>query len=321
MNNKPMISVIVPCYNVEQFLPRCIDSIIAQTYEHLEILLVDDGSPDRCGEIIDSYAAQDQRILAIHKPNGGLSDARNAALDVVKGEWITCVDSDDFITPDYVETLYGLCQKHNAKMSVADWYIFPMGTAPIIPQRNVNERVFSGKEALEAMFNQRYFDVSACVKLYHRSLFDGVRYPKGMLFEDLQTTFKLMLKCDTGVAYCDKQIYCYMFRPDSIEGAAFSEKKMDSAIEVFKVMESYESELQEVAGALKSKLVAFCFHLVLKMPEGYERGTVLYDYIKQVRWQVMMNGQARLKNRIACAVSFLGWGVTRKLFALVDRRK
>lgn len=124
--NLPLISVIVPIYNVEQFLPKCIDSILVQTYKNIEILLVDDGSPDRCGEICDEYAQKDKRIRVIHKPNGGLSDARNAALDLMQGEWVTCVDSDDFITPDYLETLYGLCNKYNCKMSVADWFIFPM---------------------------------------------------------------------------------------------------------------------------------------------------------------------------------------------------
>ena len=241
INNNPLISIIVPCYNVEQYLPKCIDSILCQTYRNLEVWLVDDGSPDRCGEICDEYAKKDSRVKVIHKENGGLSDARNAALDVFQGEWVTCVDSDDFITPDYIETLYGLCVKYNCKMSVADWYIFPMGTNPVMPKRTVHEYKFGKDEALTAMFNQRHFDVSACIKLYHRSLFEGVRYPKGMLFEDLQTTFKLMLKCDSGVAYSNKMIYYYMFRPNSIEGEKFSEKKMDSAINVFNVMRSYDN--------------------------------------------------------------------------------
>ena len=322
--NQPLISVIVPIYNVEQWLPRCVDSIMAQTYKNIEIILVDDGSPDRCGEICDEYAKKDARIRVIHKPNGGLSDARNAALDVMLGEWVTCVDSDDFITPDYIETLYGLCQKYGCKMSVADWFIFPMGTEPTMPQREVKEFKFTREEALENMFNQRYYDVSACIKLYHRSLFDEVRYPKGLVFEDLQTTFKPMLKCEDGVAYCNKQIYYYMFRPDSIEGAKFSDKKMDSAIQVFNIMESYKdsfSTMKGVSRALKSKLCSFCFHLVLKMPKGYSKGEILYDYIRQVRLDVLLNSKARLKNRIACIATYFGWNITRRLFSFVDRRK
>lgn len=319
--NLPLISVIVPIYNVEQFLPKCIDSILVQTYKNIEILLVDDGSPDRCGEICDEYAQKDKRIRVIHKPNGGLSDARNAALDLMQGEWVTCVDSDDFITPDYLETLYGLCNKYNCKMSVADWFIFPMGTDPIIPNRKIQEFMFDRNEALIEMFNQRRFDVSACIKLYHVSLFEGVRYPKGMLFEDLQTTFKTILKCDTGVAYTNKMIYYYMLRTDSIEGAKFSEQKFNSAINVFNIMNSYESTFDgDVKSALKSKLCSFCFHLVLKMPENYHKGEVLYDYIRKVRWNVLLNRKTRIKNRLACACSFLGFKVTKALFSLIDRR-
>ena len=319
--NNPLITVIVPIYNVEQWLPKCIDSLLVQTYENLEIILAEDGSPDGCAKICDEYAERDSRIRVLHKENGGQSDARNAALDIAKGEYITCIDSDDFVTPDYVKTLYELCRKHNCKMSVADWYIFPIGTEPVLPKRKVKEIFFTRNEALEDMFNQVHFDVSPCVKLYHRSLFEGIRYPKGMIFEDLQTTFKLVLKCNGGVAYSNKQIYYYMFRPGSTEGAAFSEKKMNSAIEVFNVMKNYENELAEVARALKSKLASFCLHLVLKMPKGYKGGEVLYDYIRQVRWDVVTNNKARLKTRIGCAISYLGWEITRRLFSFVDRRK
>ena len=105
---QPLISVIVPCYNVEEYLPKCIESILNQTYRNLEILLVDDGSPDNCGRICDEYAAKDSRIRIIHKKNGGLSDARNAALDVMTGEYVTFIDSDDYVSDDYVEYLYKL---------------------------------------------------------------------------------------------------------------------------------------------------------------------------------------------------------------------
>lgn len=321
MNKNPMISVIVPIYNVELWLPKCIDSLLSQTYKNIEIILSEDGSPDGCALICDKYAKKDSRINVLHKKNGGLSDARNAAIDIAKGEYITFVDSDDFVTPDYIEVLYNLCLKYNCKISVADWYIFPIDTIPIIPQRKTKEFFFNKKEALEEMFYQKHYDVSACVKLYHRSLFENIRYPKGSLFEDLQTTFKLILASETGVAYSNRQIYYYMFRPGSIEGASFSEKKMDSAIQVFKVMNSYADELDFVSKALQCKLTAFSFHLLLKMPENYKKGDLLYRYIRKVRWSVLFNHNARLKNRLACAVSFLGLKMTKALFTLIDRRK
>ena len=106
---QPLISVIVPCYNVEEYLPKCIESILNQTYRNLEILLVDDGSPDNCGRICDEYAAKDSRIRIIHKKNGGLSDARNAALDVMTGEYVTFIDSDDYISKYFYEKLINCC--------------------------------------------------------------------------------------------------------------------------------------------------------------------------------------------------------------------
>lgn len=320
-SDNPLISVIVPCYKVEQYLPKCIDSILGQTYENLEIWLVDDGSPDRCGEICDEYAAKDKRIKVIHKENGGLSDARNVAIDKATGEWITFVDSDDYVTEDYVETLYSLVAKYHCKMAVADWQIFSLGSSVSIENNKFKEIFFSSKEALEDMFNQSHLDTSACAKLYHRDLFEGIRYPKGVIFEDLLTTFKLILKCENGIAYSSKKIYYYMFRPTSIEGSAFSEKKMDSALEVFNVMNSYERELADVSRALKSKLSAFCFHLLLKMPKDCDRGDILKDYIKKVRWTVVCNNKARMKTRIGCLSSYFGFEMTRLLFTIVDRRK
>ena len=113
---QPLISVIVPCYNVEEYLPKCIESILNQTYRNLEILLVDDGSPDNCGRICDEYAAKDSRIRIIHKKNGGLSDARNAALDVMTGEYVTFIDSDDYVSDDYVEYLYKIIKESGVKI-------------------------------------------------------------------------------------------------------------------------------------------------------------------------------------------------------------
>ena len=121
MSENPLISVIVPVYKVENYLDKCVESILVQTYKNLEILLVDDGSPDRCGEMCDEYAKADSRIKVVHKKNGGLSDARNVALDAMTGEYVAFVDSDDTIAKDYIEVLYGLIEKCQAQMSVVDF--------------------------------------------------------------------------------------------------------------------------------------------------------------------------------------------------------
>ena len=208
----PLISVIVPVYKVEPYLRRCVDSILSQTYTHLEIFLVDDGSPDNCGKICDEYAQKDNRIKVIHKKNGGLSDARNVAIDVAKGEYITFVDSDDFIACDYVETLYNLVEKYQCKVGVAWLRIFHEGCEAGINQPPYIEKVFDRIEGIEKMFYQELFDTAAWGKIYHRSLFKtGIRYPFGLIYEDLPTTYLLFLQADK-IAFCNRVIYNYLLR-------------------------------------------------------------------------------------------------------------
>ncbi len=219
----PLISVIIPVYKVREYLPKCIDSVIGQDYENLEVILVNDGSPDDCGEICDEYASRDGRIKVIHKPNGGLSSARNAAIDVSKGEYLTFVDSDDCIDSDYCSFLYGLLEKHGADISVTPF-------RPVDIDGNDRSRQFSGAEsvlgaetAMKVMFARDSISWAAQGKLYKRSLFDGVRYPVGALMEDKATTYKLYAKCDR-IAYCDTPKYNYLLRQGSIMHSKVTDK-------------------------------------------------------------------------------------------------
>ena len=169
-NIKNKISVIVPCYNVEQYLPKCIDSILNQTYQNLEVWLVDDGSPDRCGEICDEYAKKDTRIKVIHKKNGGLADARNVALDVMTGEYVVCVDSDDYISPTHIEGLYRLIEKYGADISVNTFCPFYEGSSPNPSPKSAKVWALDGLHATEMMFYQEHFDNTAWGKMYKASL-------------------------------------------------------------------------------------------------------------------------------------------------------
>ncbi len=319
--SSPLISIIVPVYNVEQWLPRCIDSLMTQTYQNIEIILSNDGSSDGSGNICDEYARKDGRIRVIHKENQGVSVARNIAVEQAKGEYILFVDSDDYIAKDHVEILYDLCVKYNVKLSVADWCVYPLGTVPKLLNREYQEYKMTKYAALEDMFNHLHFDNSPCVKLYHKSLFDGIKYPEGYVFEDLMTTFKLLLKCEDGVAYCNKQIYYYMFRPGSIEGSAFSEQKITSALESYNVMDAYKDQLAPIADAVKAKMAAFSFHVLLKLPENCPQENFFKKYIRGVRYNVVMNSKARKKTRLACLLSYFGFPVVKAMFHFVDRRK
>lgn len=224
MEHNPLISVIVPVYNVEAFLSKCVDSILAQTYRNLEVILVDDGTKDASDKICDAYAEKDSRVRVIHKANGGLSSARNAGIDIAKGEYLAFVDSDDWIEQQTYEWLTDLAQKYEVKLVCAGRYDVDSETGAktrgLCPPR---EEVISGEELVRRIFLWDNIDSAAWDKLYHRSLFREIRYPFGKVCEDVPTTYRIAL--DAGkAAMCDKPVYNYLHRPGSITTASVSPK-------------------------------------------------------------------------------------------------
>lgn len=216
MDRNPLISVIVPVYNVEKLLPRCLDSIQAQTYENLEIILVDDGTKDRGGIICDEYAAKDPRIKVIHKENGGLSSARNAGLDIAQGEYIAFVDSDDWIEPEMYRHMLHLAEKYDAKLVCAGRYDVSEKTGVkkvgLCPKK---EECIPAEELVGRIFLWDGLDSAAWDKLYHRSLLEDIRYPVGRVNEDLPVTYRIVLKAEKAVL-CDRPFYNYFHRAGSI---------------------------------------------------------------------------------------------------------
>jgi len=224
MAQEPLISVIVPVYKVEQYLPKCVDSILRQSYSNLEVILVDDGSPDNCGAICDAYKEKDPRVKVIHKENGGLSSARNAAMEIAQGEYFGFVDSDDWIEPEMYQTLHAGIQKYGAKMAYGGRYDVDGTTGEktpgLCPQK---EECITGMEMLGRVFLWDHCDSAAWDKLYHRSLFEDIRYPQGYNSEDVAIFYKLMERTDK-VAMCNKPLYNYLHRPNSITTAKLSDK-------------------------------------------------------------------------------------------------
>ena len=221
-----LISVIVPVYKVEKYLNKCIDSIINQTYKNLEIILVDDGSPDNCPQICDEYAKRDNRIKVIHKENGGLSDTRNVGIHVAKGKYIGFVDSDDWIALEFYEKLYKLLKKHNAEIAVCD-FTRTNNENLLVNNKNTIEIMYSQEEYLKRYFkigcqNTEYY---AWNKLYKRNLISDNQYPKGLTSEDVVGTYKAILKSNKIVKTSEK-LYFYRYNSESITGK-FSEKDLD----------------------------------------------------------------------------------------------
>lgn len=214
----PKISVIVPVYNVEKYLDACIQSILSQSFSDFELILVDDESPDQCPALCDAWALKDSRIRVIHKKNGGLSDARNAGFEISIGEWITFIDSDDAIRPDFLSYLYQLAQTNRAEISVCSAISCPEDdSVPEEKNSNISEKTYATDEALSALFLYE-INPNAWAKLYHRSVFaSDIRYPKGRINEDLYTTY-LLFSNASHIVVGTRRLYLYTVRASSIMG-------------------------------------------------------------------------------------------------------
>ncbi|MFR5737749.1 MAG: glycosyltransferase family 2 protein [Coprococcus sp.] len=248
-----LISVIVPIYNVEKYIRKCVDSIINQTYKNLEIILVDDGSPDGCGKICDEYERIDSRIVVIHKKNGGLSDARNAGLEVMHGKYVAFVDSDDWIESEMYQRLYENMMTFHADMSfggVTDDIIDEKGIEKSVKISNYGNTPFA-ENKIAAM--KRYFHGSwaAWDKLYRASLFDDVKFPVGEINEDEAIVIELLEQCDR-VCYTNEVFYHYIKRENSgsITMSDFSKKKLawqDHCANNLKIIQEKYPELEKDA--------------------------------------------------------------------------
>lgn len=207
-----LISIIIPIYNVEKYIHRCVDSVINQTYQNLEIILVDDGSPDNCGKICDEYATKDTRIKVIHKENGGLSDARNYGIESATGEWLFFLDSDDWIYPQTIEKLYDAAIKNNVSVSLCTYF------------KSDNEwcGVDTTVEAEEWLPKDLYIKkyiiaTNAWAKLYRRDCFKDIRYPVGKIHEDAFVTYRILFAQDR-LAFIQQPYYSYFDNNESITG-------------------------------------------------------------------------------------------------------
>jgi len=261
-----IISVIVPVYKVEEYIHRCIDSILNQTYRNLEIILVDDGSPDKCGEICEEYKKNDDRVIVIHKKNGGLSDARNVGVENAKGDFITFVDSDDWIREDYVEKLYNLLKETNADITVCN-FIKTASENPVL--ENSIERIYeyTNVEALSLEGAEYVGMVVTWGKLYKTNLFEGVRFPVGRIHEDEFTTYKLVYKSKKIVVTTTALLY-YWQREDSIMGAGFNIKHRCDALDALKEKADFFKDVGLYD--LSNKTVKFAFYMLLITLKNYD---------------------------------------------------
>ena len=243
------ISIIVPVYNVEKYISRCIESILCQTFTNFELILVDDGSPDNSVSICEKYMEKDARVSLIHKENGGLSSARNAGIDSAKGEYLLFVDGDDVIHPKTLEILYSNLKDSNAQISIGNFCRFHNDSELSFQTGDENAQSSnSGIQVLEKLYDRndasRY--ASACGKLIKRSLFENVRFPVGRLFEDEFTTYLLYYKAHK-VSVTEKVLYYYFVNDEGITRNLTIQKYFDEYDAQWKRILFYkEKNLKEI---------------------------------------------------------------------------
>lgn len=259
IDTQPLISVIVPVYKVEKYLKRCVSSIQAQTYSKLEIILVDDGSPDTCPVICDEISNTDSRIVVIHKENGGLSDARNTGLNKAKGDYIGFVDSDDYILPNMYEILLTKIQKENSDMACCNYLQVTESDVAFDNQKlPIRDECVEKDVAYDMLVQYGGYYAVAWNKLYRRSLWEKIRFPKGRKYEDMFIAFKIIDECQI-ISHVSSALYCYVRRTGSITLEKPSVKDLDlgyALIEMrnFAILHSIDSLRKYATSRLSYKI-------------------------------------------------------------------
>ena len=276
--NLPKISIIVPIYDVENYLPKCIDSILEQTFTDFELILVDDGSPDSCGKICDEYASIDNRIRVIHKENGGQSTARNMALDIARGKYIGFVDGDDYIASDMYEQLYNAIIINDSQISVCGRY--NVCNNQISPFFTIDTPItMKSKEGIRKLLIYDNMDSAPWDKLFANSLFDKIRFPSGFICEDVAVIYRLLENAER-IVHIGKPLYYYLQRQGSTSRSAFSGKSM-GVVSYHKqvndyVLEKYPDLFEEANYFFLSRLI---YAAVLCFDNNIETNTIYKDQL------------------------------------------
>ena len=255
----PKISIVVPIFNVENYLQRCIDSIINQTYINIEIILVNDGSTDSCFKICEKYAKQDARILVIDKKNGGLGSARNAGIEKMTGDYVAFVDSDDCLDSFFIEKLFSLLKLHDADIAVCGFCGFAKeNELNKKKKRKIVTKTLDSNNSLKNMFRWDGIGWTAWNKLYKASLFDLVRYEEGVYSEDMATTYKLYFQ-STKVVWTNEPLYYYFHREDGIMRSKPPKRYRDEMIIIKQMISFFDENIEQLSSYPK----AFCGKIAL----------------------------------------------------------
>lgn len=333
MINCPLVSVIIPVYNVEKYLRQCVDSVIAQSYFYLDIVLVDDGSSDSSPAICDEYAECDARVRAFHKENGGLSDARNFGLKCARGAWISFIDSDDYVSPVFIEALLEAAVSCNCEISS-----IPFGKQfkdgepcvlvdvlhPVAPNDSRSSRASCcfcpvvpakplASPCVQRLMLYQALDTGAPWRLYKREALGDNPFPKGLYYEDLASVYKIIRNVSE-IAVFSGDIYAYRMRKDSIIRQEYRHIKAKSALQISgQLYRDICSWYPELADAAASRCFSVCRMVFAQVPTGAAKTeetendrAELWDVLKRFRWTVLRDPSARKRERLAAFIACMG---------------
>jgi glycosyltransferase involved in cell wall biosynthesis len=258
----PTVSILVPVYNAASTIHRCVDSLLAQTYKNLDIVLVDDGSTDSSGKVLDQYAAQDSRIQVIHQKNGGVARARNTGLAHAKGDWIGFCDSDDEFLPDGIETLLAAAVRAQVPMSMGSYYRCVKDRRPRLI--SFPEHVLRDEALVHFLFAEGKNHDYLWIRLFRAELFEGISFPDGKLYEDIYILPKLMLAAKS-CAFTAKPVYRYHIHRDSISGGLNIEHQLHGLDAAMEAKETTVRVYPGVAACSSANILEICCWLLGKI--------------------------------------------------------
>lgn len=282
----PLISVIVPVYKTEKYLERCVESICGQSYTNLEIILVDDGSPDNSGALCDALAQEDERIRVIHKENGGLSSARNAGLDAMTGEYVCFVDSDDLIDRQMCRVLYDRLVEQNAQVSCGGIANYDGETVLSYFNPNLDDRfTMTTEEAMRELSKNYRITNSMCDKLYQADIFRDLRMKKGILYEDAQVQHYCLHRAQK-ITYTAQPLYYYYLSPGSIIRGEFSVRHYDCITASQERIAFFEKHYPGAVAAAKARHLELCMQMVYQGKDNPQWEKLRKSLISHVRSRV-----------------------------------
>ncbi len=301
--NKPIITIVVPVYNTAEYISRCLDSIINQTYSFLEIICVNDGSTDNSVKILQEYSKKDSRIKIINQENQGLSSARNTGLKHATGKFITFVDSDDEITPSMVYDLLNAIKSTNSDISICSFVeTFQNGKTKPFPH-TTKQKTYSTVQAIRAMLKEENFNLTATMKLYKASIVKNLTFPVGKLHEDVGFTYRAITKASK-IVFTPNDDYIYHHHSNSIV-SKFDSRKFDLIELTDKMCEEIDASFPQLKNSTHERRMRARFSILRQIPLDHPRKKELIDYLKTHKTFITKNPEANLKDKLALKLALL----------------